>query len=170
MILPVDPAEADAPGLTIWALTESAGYIADKVHDEWLWLHLLRKVGRIEQMMTARAPIVESYTVPAPHDFQHLRQTRTALLARPARDGVIVGRVGDDWPLRYVNAVSYRVSWPQPTLPSDSESVIMRRVGAPRPKVSMRAGCGSSPTARRMAAPHRWGCARWSGRPSDGIG
>lgn len=100
--------EADAPGLTIWALTESAGYIADKVHDEWLWPHLLRKVGRIEQMMTTRAPIVESYTVPAPHDFQHLRQTRTALLARPARDGVIVGRVGDDWPLRYVNAVSYR--------------------------------------------------------------
>lgn len=100
--------EADAPGLTIWALTESAGYIADKVHDEWLWPHLLRKVGRIEQMMTTRVPIVEPYTVPAPHDFQHLRQTRTGLLAQPARDGVIVGRVGDDWPARYVNAVSYR--------------------------------------------------------------
>ncbi len=100
--------EADAPGLAIWALTESAGYIADKVHDEWLWPHLLRKVGRIERMMTARSTIEEPYTVPAPHDFQHLRQTRTAVLAQPARDGVIVGRVGDDWPLLYVNAVSYR--------------------------------------------------------------
>ena len=100
--------EADAPGLAIWALTESAGYIADPVHDDWLWPHLLRKVGRIEEMMAARSPIVESYTVPAPHDFQHLRQTRTAVLAQPARDGVIVGRVGEDWPVRYVNAVSYR--------------------------------------------------------------
>ncbi|MBS0169473.1 MAG: hypothetical protein JSR62_03900 [Nitrospira sp.] len=100
--------EADAPGLAIWALTESATYIADKVHDDWLWPHLLRKVGRIEGMMTTRAPIEEPYIVPAPHDFQHLRQTRTALLAQPARDGVIVGRVGDDWPLLYVNAVSYR--------------------------------------------------------------
>lgn len=100
--------EADAPGLAIWALTESAGYIADKVHDEWLWPHLLRKVGRIEEMMSTRSPIVESYTVPAPHNFQHLRQARTAVLAQPARDGVIVGRVGDDWPLLYVNAVSYR--------------------------------------------------------------
>ncbi len=100
--------EADAPGLAIWALTESAGYIADKVHDAWLWPHLLRKVGRIEQMMTSRSPIMEPYTVPAPHDFQHLRQTRSAVLARPARDGVIVGRVGEDWPLRYVNAVGYR--------------------------------------------------------------
>lgn len=100
--------EADAPGLAIWALTESAGYIADKVHDEWLWPLLLRKVGRIEQMMTARSPIMEPYTVPAPRDFRHLLQTRTAVLAQSARDGVIVGRVGEDWPLLYVNAVSYR--------------------------------------------------------------
>ena len=37
--------EADAPGLAIWALTESAAYIADKAHDEWLWPHLLRKAS-----------------------------------------------------------------------------------------------------------------------------
>lgn len=100
--------EADAPGLAIWALTESADYIADKVHDEWLWPHILRKARRIEEMLTAKAPIVEPYTIPAPHDFKHLRQTRTAVLAQPARDGLIVGRVGDDWPSLYVNAVSYR--------------------------------------------------------------
>lgn len=100
--------EADAPGLAIWALTESAQYIADKVHDEWLWPHILRKASRIEEMLTAKAPIFEPYTIPAPHDFQHLRQTRTALLAQPAREGLIVGRVGEEWPSLYVNAVSYR--------------------------------------------------------------
>lgn len=100
--------EADAPGLAIWALTESAGYIADKVHDEWLWPHILRKARRIEDMLTTKAPLVESFRIPAPHDFKHLRQTRTALLAQPAREGLIVGRVGDEWPSQYVNAVSYR--------------------------------------------------------------
>jgi hypothetical protein len=100
--------EADAPGLAIWALSESAGYIADKVHDEWLWPHILRKARRIEEMLTTKASLVEPFTIPAPHDFKHLRQTRTALLAQPAREGLIVGRVGDEWPSLYVNAVSYR--------------------------------------------------------------
>ena len=100
--------EADAPGLTIWALTESADYIGDKVHDEWLWPHILRKARRIEEMLTAKTPLVEPYTIPAPHDFKHLRQTRTAVLAQPAREGLIVGRVGEEWPSLYVNAVSYR--------------------------------------------------------------
>ncbi len=100
--------EADAPGLAIWALTESAAYIADPVHDQWLWPHIERKAGRIEAMLTARTPLVESFWIASPHDFNHLRQTRTAFLAQPARDGLIVGRVGDDWPLFYVNAVSYR--------------------------------------------------------------
>lgn len=100
--------EADAPGLAIWALTESAGYIADKVHDDWLWPHILRKAKRIEEMLTTKVPLVEPFTIPAPHDFKHLRQTRTALLAQPAREGLIVGRVGDEWPSLYVNAVSYR--------------------------------------------------------------
>lgn len=100
--------EADAPGLAIWALTESASYIADPEHDQWIWPHILRKAQRIEEMLTARAPLVEPYWIPSPHDFNHGRQTRTALLARPAQDGLIVGRVGEDWPLFYVNAVSYR--------------------------------------------------------------
>ena len=100
--------EADAPGLALWALLESAKYVNDSVHDEWLWPHIRRKAQRIEDMMTARSAMMEPYTIPAPHDFKHLRPTRTALLAQPARNGLIVGRVGDDWPLLYVNAVSYR--------------------------------------------------------------
>ena len=59
-------------------------------------------------MLTARTPILEPFSVPSPHDIKHGRQTRTAVLAQPARDGLIVGRVGNEWPLLYVNAVSYR--------------------------------------------------------------
>jgi hypothetical protein len=66
--------EADAPGLTIWALTTSADYIADHEHDQWLWPHVLRKAQRIEAMLTARAPIEESFAVPSPYDLQHGQQ------------------------------------------------------------------------------------------------
>lgn len=100
--------EADAPGLTIWALTEAAVYIADPVHDQWLWPHIVRKAGRIERMLTAQEPVVETYAVPSPHNFKHGQRTKTALVAQPARAGLIVGRVGEEWPTWYVNAVSYR--------------------------------------------------------------
>ena len=101
-------AEADAPGLAIWALTESATYIADPVHDDWIWPHILRKIEWIERMLTARAPVPEPFSNPSPQNLNHGRQTRTAVLAQPTRDGLIVGRVGQEWPLLYVNAISYR--------------------------------------------------------------
>lgn len=100
--------EADAPGLAIWALTESAAYIADTRHDQWLWPHILRKAGLIENMLHARAPIVTPFVVPSPYDLLHGQQVRMEVLAKPAREGVIVGRIGNQWPSLYVNAVSYR--------------------------------------------------------------
>ena len=99
--------EADAPGLAIWALTESATYIADPAHDDWLWPHILRKAEWIERMLTARAPVLEPFSNSSPQNFNHGRQTRIALLAEPTRDGLIVGQVGQEWPLLYVNAISY---------------------------------------------------------------
>ena len=59
-------------------------------------------------MLTARAPIEESFAVPSPYDLQHGQQIKRSVLAKPSRDGLIVGRVGDEWPSLYVNAVSYR--------------------------------------------------------------
>ena len=100
--------EADAPGLAIWALTEAATYIADSRHDQWLWPHITRKAHRIEEMLQARNPIVETFSIPTPYDLKYGQQTRTALLAKPAQNGLIVGRVGTEWPSLYVNAVSYR--------------------------------------------------------------
>ena len=100
--------EADAPGLTLWALTDSADSIADRDHDQWLWPHILRKAQRIEDMLTTRIPITESFIVPSPYDLRYAQQTKVRVLARPARDGLIVGRVGNEWPSLYVNAVSYQ--------------------------------------------------------------
>ena len=100
--------EADMPGLSIWALTESSAYTADRWHDQWLWPHIVRKAHRIEAMLEAQAPMVESFSIPSPYDLQHGQAVRTATLANPSQDGLIVGRVGSEWPLVYVNAVSYR--------------------------------------------------------------
>ncbi len=100
--------EADAPGLAIWALTESAAYLADSRHDQWLWPHILRKAKLIEDMLHARGPIVTPFVVPSPYDLLHGQQVRMNVLAKPAREGVIVGRIGHQWPSLYVNAVSYR--------------------------------------------------------------
>lgn len=100
--------EADMPGLSIWALTESSAYTADRWHDQWLWPHIVRKAHRIEAMLEAQAPMVESFSIPSPYDLQHGQAVRTATLANPSQDGLIVGRVGSEWPLLYVNAVSYR--------------------------------------------------------------
>ena len=102
-------AEADEPGLAIWSLTEASKYIADPIHDAWLWPHIRRKAGQIEGMLTAHEPIVESFFIPTPGDNdKHGQQTRRSLIATPSRDGLIVGRVGNEWPVLYVNAVSYR--------------------------------------------------------------
>ncbi len=86
----------------------SAAYIADHRHDQWLWPHILRKTRLIEDMLHARAPVMAPFVVPSPYDLLHGQQPRMALLAKPAREGVIVGRIGNHWPSLYVNAVSYR--------------------------------------------------------------
>ncbi len=103
-----DGPEADAPGVAIWSLTQAAAYIADKDYDRWLWPHILRKAHRIEEMLRTRESIEETFLVPTPYDISNGQQTSLRVLAQPARDGLIVGRVGNEWPSLYVNAVSYQ--------------------------------------------------------------
>jgi hypothetical protein len=103
-----DGPDADAPGWGIWALAESARYVNDPAHDRWLWPHVLRKAQIIETMLTASTPVEAPFVVPSPYEAHHGKQSRTRVVAQPARDGLIVGRVGNDWPSPYVNAVSYQ--------------------------------------------------------------
>jgi len=104
-------AEADAPGLAIWALTEVAKQRDDLRYDQWLWPHVRRKVELIFAMLSAdrpirkplTTPVIPLYTKPLPS-----ADPDVTLVADRARDGLIMGRVDDARLPLYVSAVSYR--------------------------------------------------------------
>jgi len=98
--------EADAPGLSIWALTEVALRLKDPTSDRYIWPHVRRKADFILQMMTTKEPIRRAYNgivVPKSQEDREL-----TLVAEPAKDGLIIGRMDNHRPLLFVNAVSYR--------------------------------------------------------------
>lgn len=97
--------EADAPGLAIWALTQVAAQLNDPSYDAWLWPHIVRKVQWIETMRAATKPIHANFkgkVVPV-----YLGDPEKHLIAEPAKNGLIVGRMDHHRPLLFVNAVSY---------------------------------------------------------------
>lgn len=99
-------AEADAPGLALWAMDEVAARVADRGFDEALWPHVERKVGLILEMLDATTVVRKPFSgpiVPA-----HARKPDLDLVCWPAKDGLIQGRMDWQRPLLYVNAVSYR--------------------------------------------------------------
>lgn len=98
-------AEADAPGLAIWTLTELAAYLDDAAYDEGLWPHIARKAGLIEEMLAAREPMYRMFSGPVIPGL--VGDPVASLVADPAREGLIIGRMDHHRPLLYVNAVSY---------------------------------------------------------------
>lgn len=99
-------AEADAPGLAIWSLRQVATQLNDPDYDKWLWVHVRRKADLIVQMLWTKAQIRR--TSPTPIVPRESHNPDNDLLAEPARDGLIVGRMDYHRPVLYVNAVSYR--------------------------------------------------------------
>lgn len=108
--------EADAPGLSIWALEQVAqlqraaaiaeGSANDLAYDRLLWPHIRRKAQFILQMLSTTKPIkqpIKGAIVPAAKNDSDLD-----LVAEPSRDGLIIGRMDRHRPLLFVNAVSYR--------------------------------------------------------------
>lgn len=98
-------AEADAPGLSIWALIQVATTLNQPTHDKWLWPHVERKAKFIEQMLTTEDNLFQMFkgnVVP-----EHLRDKEKHLVAEPAKNGLIIGRMDHHRPLLFVNAVSY---------------------------------------------------------------
>ncbi|NJR74157.1 MAG: hypothetical protein HC773_11845 [Scytonema sp. CRU_2_7] len=98
--------EADAPGLAIRALTEVANQLKQPEYDRWLWSHVRRKAEIILEMLSTKKPIYRPITgqvVP-----EHLKDPTLGLVAEPAKNGLIVGRMDWQRPILYVNAVSYR--------------------------------------------------------------
>ncbi|MCS6264018.1 MAG: hypothetical protein H8K11_09700 [Nitrospira sp.] len=98
--------EADAPGLALWALSMVARQLRDQEFDRWLWPHMQRKVGLIEEMLTATSPIHK--TVEGPIVPKHLGKPDLSLIAEPARDGLIIGKMDHHRPTLFINAISYR--------------------------------------------------------------
>ena len=99
-------AEADGPGLALWALEEVAAIARDKDFDRWLWPHVERKSGLILEMLSATEPLRKPYfgpIVPA-----HTNRNDLDLVCDAAKDGLIAGRMDWQRPILFVNAVSYR--------------------------------------------------------------
>jgi Gpi18-like mannosyltransferase len=99
-------AEADAPGLALWAIHEVALYLDDPQFEQQMWPHITRKVALIEQMLAAERPLYYPFTGPVIP--QLLNNPEANRVADPARDGLIIGRMDHHRPLLYVNAITYR--------------------------------------------------------------
>ena len=98
-------AEADAPGLAIWALEEVATQLDQPKYYQFIWPHVRRKAEAIVEMLSAKEPIlrpIAGSVLPAlkgkPDIF---------LVADPSENGLIMGRMDLHKPILYVNAVSY---------------------------------------------------------------
>jgi hypothetical protein len=98
-------AEADAPGLALWALDETSVELRDPSFDQELWPHVLRKATWIERMLGATGAVEAAYSGPIVPRYRGRKDLNR--VAGPARKGLIVGRM--DWhePVLFVNAVSY---------------------------------------------------------------
>lgn len=98
--------EADAPGLSIWALSEVAMQLNQPEYDRWLWSHVRRKAEFILEMLSCDQPIHRPVTGPIVPSQKN--DPDLTLVAQPARNGLIIGRMDNHRPLLFVNAVSYR--------------------------------------------------------------
>ena len=99
-------AEADAPGLSIWALSEVAQRLKQPKYDQSIWPDVRRKAEFILKMMTTTEPIYHSFSGPVVP--KEKPDPEVNLVAEPARNGLIIGRMDGHRPLMFVNAVSYR--------------------------------------------------------------
>jgi len=97
--------EADAPGLGIWAVTETAVRLRQPEFDRWLWPHIRRKAEFILRMLATDKPIRRRYAGPIVP--MHRKRSDNTLVCDPARSGLVIGKMDHHRPLLYVNAVSY---------------------------------------------------------------
>ncbi len=98
-------AEADGPGLSLWAILEVAAIVRNKAFDQSLLPHVDRKVRLIESLLQATEPLRVPWNGPlAP---RRITREDAALVADAAQNGLIQGRVGNQRPVLYVNATAY---------------------------------------------------------------
>jgi len=97
--------EADTPGLSLWAIGQTADRAHDPAFDREVWPDVYRKAEMILKMIhTTRAIYRIPYGPIVPAD---LNRPDLDLVCGPAKNGLIVGRMDFERPLLYVNGVSY---------------------------------------------------------------
>ena len=98
--------EADAPGLSLWALKEVAVRLKDEEYKNYIWPHVRRKADFVLEMLETKDSIHKEYSGPVVPKY--VGHDELTLVADPPSDGLISGRM--DWhrPKMFVNAVSYR--------------------------------------------------------------
>jgi len=99
-------AEGDAPGLSLWAITEVACRLRDKDFDAYLWPHVRRKAEFALGLMVTKEPVVRysiGPIVPGERTRRDLYEP-----AKPAVDGLIAGRMDNATRLLFTSAVAYR--------------------------------------------------------------
>lgn len=97
-------AEADAPGLALWALGEAATATGDPAFVPEHWEAIRRKAGLIGEMRAAKAIVRKPFSGPVVPGLRG--QPDNDLVAWPARGGLIAGRMDHHQPIYFVNAAS----------------------------------------------------------------
>lgn len=100
-------AEADAPGLAIWALEEVSARLRDPAYDRWIWPHVSRKAGLIETMLASDRDLFAPFSGPVVPAHRDKSYGELAEVAKPARDGLIFGKMDFHYPILYVNSTVY---------------------------------------------------------------
>lgn len=98
-------AEADAPGLSLWALGEVNTAQADTAFTRDIWPDVVRKVAAIRMLREASADVRARYVGPVVPAYAGNRDL--SLVAGPAQNGLINGRMDWQRPVFFVNAVSF---------------------------------------------------------------
>lgn len=98
-------AEADAPGLSLWAIGETAAFAHSVKFDERVWEAVRRKADLVHQMHHASSPIRHPFDGPVVPAYRS--RTDLDLVCEAAQNGLIIGRMDWQRPVLFVNAVSF---------------------------------------------------------------
>jgi GH15 family glucan-1,4-alpha-glucosidase len=100
-------AEGDAPGSEINALTEVAFLLNDTAYYNYVWPHIKRKLGYIDEMMHADGNVYKNFIGPLAPQIAH-DLPRRQLICKKFEDGLIQGTMDGHFPALYITAISYR--------------------------------------------------------------
>lgn len=98
-------AEADAPGLSLWALGEVSVASDDEAFTRAIWPDVVRKVALIEKLRRTQVEVRADYRGPVVPERAH--NPDLSLVAEPARGGLINGRMDWQRPIFFINAMSF---------------------------------------------------------------